>query len=173
MKALQAKQKNESELEKAHEKLNLLRREQEEMEQDALVVISAVEAAKALMAEKEEELKEISKKFETLKSVVSKIKCVEIDLREEMKKITDEITANKNDMKEWHLKILQLQKQHMDDQIEFNLAVQSAISSSSASNENENIESLPTLAIEQLEYANRDCDELKREINLLETEKDK
>lgn len=56
------------------------------MEQDALMVIQALEDAKEKMVSKEQALKSITKTFNELKHVLSGIKTVEVDLNVELGK---------------------------------------------------------------------------------------
>ena len=78
-----------------------------------------------------------------------------------------------------------LRRQHVEEQTEFNAAVATALaaaaaasnvpssSSSGSAVEPSHVETLPQLRPEQLELAERDSEDIKREITVLEAEKNK
>lgn len=188
IKAQQARAKFEKEVEKLQEKLNALLAEQAEMEQDALAVINALEEAKVLMEQKEIFLKSIEKQFNELKAAVNKIRSVEIDLQVELDKTSKDIAHAQEEANAWQAKLETLRQLHIDEQTEFNAAVSAAMaaintanapSSSSGKaaavtdNVQVQVEVLQQLRPEQLDLAERDVDDIKREITVLEAEKDK
>lgn len=171
------RQKSEQELAKLDSKVKDLIAEQKEMEDDALLVIQAVEAAKTQMTEKEQELKNITKEFNDMKVAVSKIKSVQVDLQVEIERNQKDIKENKEVANGWKLKLDAIAKAHLDEQKEFSMALQSATSNIPLTGENKDVavefETLPTLSTEELAANSANVEELKRTINLLEAEKDR
>ena len=101
IKAANAHKKASEELEKVNSKLEDLVKEKSEMENDALVVIQAVEAAKTFCTQKETELKAIESEFHQLKDSVSKIKKIEIDLQNLVDDCKLKVTDNKKQLNHW------------------------------------------------------------------------
>ena len=187
-KAIVAKEKNEEEMIKLEEKLKLLVKEQKEMEADALVVVQAVEAAKEKMVQQDTQLKTITKDYNDMKASMAKIKSVELDLTAEIDKISKELKENLDQANKWRKEIDNLQKIHLDEQKEFNGSVKLAMAAAAAlmgtsavasedkmdvEDDESSLESLQVLRPDQLAVARLDVDEIKREINVLESEVEK
>jgi structural maintenance of chromosome 4 len=198
-KAAAAKTKAEQELTKAEGKLADLVAQQKQMEADAMEVVNAVEAAKGRMAGLETQLQTSSKEFHDLKSLVGKFKAVEIDLGEEVSRLAGELKEHKITAKRWGQEAEAVRKQHIDEQKEFLAVVRSvepvlrptAAASKSADSppaspmkvcaagdesvpiptEEEQLEQLPVYTAEQV--AAQDTEELKKDINALEIQKNK
>ena len=165
-----ANEKNSIENEKVLIKLEKLEKEQKDMEQDALLVITAVEEAKTLMAEKEEQVELLLKQYNEIKITVTKIKNVEIDLQSEIERINKEMSENVNSQKLWNDKLIEIQTEYSNEQMEFNTAVNAILP------ENERINTfdvLPILSEEELQEVINDTETIKREINHLEKEKER
>lgn len=170
----QSRAKSEKEAEKYEEKLQEIVAEQKSMEQDALLVINAVEAAKEKMLEKERELKIIAKDFNDIKAIVARIKSVEVDLQVEVDRNLKEKSENEEVAGAWSQKLEVIQKEHREEQLEFLSAVQTVSPPGvSAVAPVADIETLPILTTEMLQLAVADVDDLKREINVLEAEKER
>jgi len=187
-KATVAKEKNEEEMIKLEEKLKLLVKEQKEMEADALVVVQAVEAAKEKMVQQDTQLKTITKDYNDMKASMAKIKSVELDLVAEIEKISKELKENLDQANKWRKEIENLQKIHLEEQKEFNGSVKMAMAAAAAllgtsaaaaedkmdvEDDESSLESLQVLRSDQLAVARLDVDEIKREINVLESEVEK
>jgi structural maintenance of chromosome 4 len=198
-KAAVAKTKAEQELTKAEGKLADLVAQQKQMEADAMEVVNAVEAAKGRMAGLETQLQTSSKEFHDLKSLVGKFKAVEIDLGEEVSRLAGELKEHKITAKRWGQEAEAVRKQHIDEQKEFLAVVRSvepvlrpsAAAPKSADSppaspmkvcaagdesvpvptEEEQLEQLPVYTAEQV--ADQDTEELKKDINALEMQKNK
>ena len=119
--------KAEQEMVKAEAKLADLIKQQKEMEADAMEVINAVEAAKALMVGLEEQLQGSSKEFHDLKALVGKIKNVELDLTVEMERVSHELKESKATAKKWFQEAEAVRRQHLEEQKEFLAVVRSVV----------------------------------------------
>ena len=117
-KSMKAKQKNEKEVETTNNKLEKLKSDQNEMETDALAVVNAVEEAKKLMINQEEELNKITESYRSLEEEVANIKSKEVDLitmREELSRTNKEYLHN---IKHWEKELRRVQKQWRHDKAE-------------------------------------------------------
>jgi structural maintenance of chromosome 4 len=195
-KAAAIRTKAEQECEKAEAKLVQLVAQQKEMEADALEVVTAVEAARELMVGLEQQLQTISTEYHDLKSQVGKLKNVEVDLNVELERIAQALKEHKLSAKKWRIEADAVRKQHEEDQREFLAVIRSAIPAAAAApavvaatvesdsamavvdeqaesttDTDAEIECLPILAAEDL--LDMDAEELKREINALEAQKNK
>ncbi len=192
-----ARAKAESELAKVQEKLASLVAEQNEMESDALAVVTALEAHKERLAEMEQAMKGITGEFAELKAQVAKIRAVEIDLGVEAERITTEMKESADLAKNYHKQAVLVRKQHIDEQREFSTLIKSVVmpphpstlkaAAAVAEPANEDamdvdepaadrapadaVEELPILSAEELSEV--DTEETKREIGLMEAEKNK
>lgn len=187
-KAISSKEKNDEEILKLSEKKKALEQEKKEMEADALAVLQAVEAAKEQMALHDAQLKAVTKDYNDMKASMAKMKSVELDLVAEIEKISKDLKDNLVDAQKWRKEIDNLQKIHMEEQKEFNSSLKIAMAAASAlmgtaaipsedkmdvENDDNGIESLQVLRPDQLAVARNDIDEIKREINVLESEVEK
>lgn len=191
-KASTAKSKAEQDILKAEEKLAALVAEQKEMEADAVQVIAAIESAKAKMAELEEGLRTKTAEYNELKALVAKIRSVEVDLAEEVEKTSKEIEQCEATAKQWFEEANIIRQQHIEEQLEF-MTVANSIESGKGDkseqsvsaegeedmdvetddthNDHSGLEKLPILAVDELGQLN--TDELKRDINILEAERNR
>lgn len=200
-KAAAARTKAEQEMAKSEAKLSELVAQQKQMEVDAMEVVNAVEAAKARLAGLETQLQTSSTEYHDLKNLVGKFKAVEIDLGEELGRFATELKECKATAKKWAQEGEAVRKQHIDEQNEFLAVVRSVapvmrpVAAARASTETDNApgspmkvcaagdESVPvTEAEDELEHlaiytpeevARFDTEELKRDINALEIQKNK
>lgn len=199
-KASQAKAKAQQDLQKSEEKLEGLLKEQKEMEDDALQVVEALEAAKAKLAELEGQLESSAKEYHDMKAAVSKIKEVEFDLTAEVDKIKHDLHEETSTRDRWTKEAEAIRAVHSQEHAEFvstvktetakilashKKATETTASSSASANagstamdvdeadhdDEEDTDDLPIYPAEELvEYKSED---LKRDINVLETERNK
>lgn len=188
-KASQLRLKAESEMTKLECKLRELVAQQKEMESDALEVVNAVEAAKVRMVGLEAQLQSISKDYHDIKNRVAKAKTVELDLMEEMEKITVELKECKATCKKWRREAEAVRLQHVSEQREFNAVVRSVMLPGSASTTDgspmkidrpeEEAADSDDASLEHLTVFNKDemlqfdPEELKRDISIMESQKNK
>lgn len=126
-KAANLRLKAEQEMAKAEEKLAVLVAQQKEMEADAMVVVNAVEAARARMVGLQEQLQGSSKEYHDLKTHVGKMKSVEIDLTVEMERFASELKELKGTAKKWAQEADAVRRQHIEEQKELLEAVRSVV----------------------------------------------
>ena len=204
-KAIQIRMKAELDMNKSDNKLNELIAQQKEMEADALEVINAVEVAKEQMVGLESDLQTITKEYNDLKSTVSKVKTIELDLTVEIERINSDLKEVKATAKKWYKEAELIRQQHVQEQREFNTVVRSVIEVNAqlltqnnptttsttidtggspmkidkleSVNDNNTIETDDTLdqlsIYDVIELKNYDAEELKRDINIIETVKNK
>jgi structural maintenance of chromosome 4 len=180
-----AKKKNVAEEEKLREKMAQLEAEEKEMEADAMVIMEAVEAAKAKQEQQAEELKRISGEYEAVKTLMEKIRSVEVDLNEEIDKTKRELRETTAQVKHWQKELETLRQQHAEEANEFSMLSDASMQKSSTEMDTDAgaeaerssaADALPVLLKEQLEGYSDDRgyhNDLKKEINLLEAERDK
>ena len=179
-KAAAVRSKYEEELKNCQEKLVSLTKEQDEMESDATAVNEAMETAKVKMADQEVILKQITTEFNSLKTSVEKIKGSEIDLAEEIRTSAKVLKENQQKLENHKKNLELLRKCHIDEQREFNTAVNDVMktkkpAASSASSSSDtgavameedtsdaavpvelNLEELPQYTLEELEEQQKD-----------------
>ena len=189
-KAVQLRLKAETEMTKLDTKLRELVAQQKEMESDALEVVNAVEAAKVRMAGLEGQLQSISKDYHDIKGRVAKAKTVELDLTEEMEKLGAELKECKATSKKWRREAEVVRQQHLSEQREFNAVVRSVLPVSSAAasttdgspmkiDRPEEAADPDDASLEHLtvfgkdEMLQFDAEELKRDISIMESQKNK
>ena len=175
--------KSEEDIAKINEKHAALLEEQKIMEQEALVVIQAVDEAKEKMSVEEEKLKSMTKEYEEIKANLQRIKRVEIDLNEEIEHISTDLKKENDKVNSWRKDLDSLRKLHIDEQNELNSTINDALSVLKPSGVTDGaapvmefkpeIESLPVLSNDMLGVATSDMDEIKKEINLLENSREK
>jgi structural maintenance of chromosome 4 len=173
-KAQAACEKLEKEVLKFESKLKELVKEQQDMEHDALLVAEAVEAAKAKMVDTEQQLGSIKVAFDKMKTDVKKIEEVEVDLQNELEKSNKDLHEHMNTAAGWKKKLDAVRKAHVDEQVDFQTSIESAIGSASAVVKEvlaKEIETLPDLSEEMLETAIEEVETLKKELSILEAEK--
>ncbi|KAJ1435269.1 RecF/RecN/SMC [Ochromonadaceae sp. CCMP2298] len=190
-KAAALRVKAEGDCAKAEAKLADLVAQQKEMETDALEVVNAVESARERMVDLEAQLQSISKEFHDLKALVNKVKTVELDLTVERERIASELKECKSMCKKWRLEAEAVRAEHTDEQREFLAVVQAATapaptpapssdggspmkvacSPQKGAVEADALEALPVLVEEEL--SRLDSEELKRDINIMEAQKNK
>lgn len=192
VKAANSHKKASEELDNVNSKLEELLKEKAEMENDALVVIQAVEAAKTFCAQKEAELKAIEKDFHELKETASKIKKVEIDLLNLVDDCKLKVTENNKQLNHWAKALDDLRSKYneeMREQAKYTqkyitpasvLGAESVIETASedAMDIEPNIEELPIYEVEDLlqkygKDSDGGIDDLKKHIASLELEREK
>jgi structural maintenance of chromosome 4 len=193
-KSTSALKKAEADMTKTQGKLTALLAEKDEMEEDAMLVINAVEGGKKKLQTLEDKLKSSTEEYKKLKTAVSKVKTVECDLTLELDKVKEEIHTSVADAKRWRAESTAVRKEYADEAREFSKLIKSVASSSSSSSaggavggdEHEMMDDdassdmqqaeaegavLPLHSMEELRAVDQDA--LKREINHLEAEKRK
>ena len=180
VKAASAREKVEVELSKCKSKLDELREEQQVMEKEALLVIEAVEKAKACMLKQEEELKSITAEYSMLKDLSAQLKVTEIDLKNDLNGLSKKLDAQEAVRKSWQTKLAEIRAKHIEDQEQFNAAVASCVgehiepfAADTAASEpaNGELEVLPVLSDDALGARRTNCDEMLHEIAELEQQK--
>lgn len=169
-----AREKLEKEVLKFDVRLKELVKEQRDMEQDASVVAEAVEAAKAKMENTEKQLNSIKANFDKLKADVKRIDEVEVDLQNEFDKSNKELQDHLSTAAGWKRKLEALRKAHVDEQLEFQTSIESAVGNTSAVFQevmSKEIEALPDLTEDLLERAIADIEILKKDLSIAEAEK--
>lgn len=196
-KARVAREKAEADLVKAEEKLGELVEEQKEMENDALLVVQAVESAKTQLAALEDVLAQSSQLYNEINAQVQKAKAAEVDLHVDFDRISAEMKELSAAATHWRKEGEALRKQHEEEELDFLRTVralaaeqqQQPVSTTTASaveenkmevdGEGEDHHSLATASVESLpRFTDEDLDsfridEIKRDINILETERNK
>ena len=191
-KCLAAREKAEQDLTKSQEKLEQLVKEQKEMEADALVVVNAVEAARSELSTLEDTLKSSTKEYNDLKAVVANVKSVEVDLNIEMQKIKHELKEQTDVSKKWRKEAEVVRNEFNAELKEFQLAMSSVKASMKTTSSaiikdkedvdkmdtdnddvtaEDEVEQLPIYTSEQLEEWQ--VDEVKKELNIVESERNK
>lgn len=115
----------ETELQKTEQRLHALVLEQQEMEADAMAVVTALEESRGRLAVMEEGLKTISAEYTALKALVAKVRAVEVDLEVEVERIAAEIKESSDVAKKYHRDSAMVRKQHLEEQVEFNAVIRS------------------------------------------------
>jgi structural maintenance of chromosome 4 len=182
-KANSAHTKAAVELEKITAKISDLQREKTEMENDALVVIQAVEQAKTLMVAQEQQLSSTQKEYDALKNEVKKISIVQVDQKDEIDKCVVIISENEKQKIAWERKLDELRVKYMEDAREnLKFSVSAAPQRNAFHCEGgmevdtaatEQIVELPVLNEEELERAKDNVPNLKKQVCLLEEESNK
>jgi structural maintenance of chromosome 4 len=138
VKASAAKVKGEKELEATQQKLLDLEKEQQEMEADAMAVIQAVDNAKTMMQQQEEELKTITAQFGEMKKKLTDIKTVVVDVESELRKCEVVVHDNKKKIDHWSNELVKLREVHRSDLLdrvkEMKVALHTARKAALASN---------------------------------------
>ena len=151
------------------------------MENDALTVVTAVENAKARMAAQEETLRGITVEFEEIKKVVSKIRDVEVDLKQAIEEAARLLKDSEKEQQHWSKELRIVQKTHLDDQRDFNATVRAilqdkaSVAPQAAAEVQEpepELEALPTLSEERLLALVGSVEEIRYEMHVLEQVRD-
>merc|ERR1711871_1345186 len=190
-KAASAHKKASEDLEKVNLRIQELVKEKVEMENDALVVIQAVEAAKTFCSQKEVELKSIEKEFHELKEFVSTIKKVEVDLQNLLDDCKLKVAENKKQLSHWNKALSDLRNNYneeMKEQVKYthryNVPATAAATTEFTAGNKEDamdveppIDALPIYEADDLlhkygEDSNGGIEDLKKQIALLEAERE-
>ena len=181
-KAAAAFKKTSTDLANVQSKLEELTKEKAEMENDALVVIKAVESAKSFCEEKENELKSIEKEFHELKEFVGKVKRVELDLQLLVDDSKQKIAENQKQTNHWKKQLNSLRSKFSEELKDHQAFLQRMAGRKTTSEDDMEVDSpvedLPLFTSEELlsKYGKGTCDsieDLKKSIALLEAEREK
>lgn len=114
-KARAAKESAEDELEKCRATLEEKKAERKSLEEDALKVMQAFEAVKALEAEKRQALEAVTEECEELRQSQSKVKVVEIELLGQVDSCEKQVTECKRKLDHWASAIENLRAKAAED----------------------------------------------------------
>jgi len=196
-KARSAKAAAEMQLEECKTTLESKVEEFKALEEDALHVLQSFEKVKGTEAEKREALEAVTKECEVLKKAQAEVKCVEIELLGHIEAFDKQITDCGKKVEHWNVEILEL-RSAADEDDDFDLSddeeemedmapvfdasddtavdaeMQDAVKSGIDDAPKESAQkmpksSLPVLSVAALEKY--DKDEIKDDINVLETER--
>ena len=170
------------ELSKATTKLAAYQNELAEMEEDAITLIQAQEAAVHSEVLQGEQLHTLDVSHTALQKNIKKLRETETKLTEEFEKAEHSLKTKNFDASAWRQKLESVRAEHTAEQIEYNADVNEVLASlrknidtlnscpsvTSVTEEEQRIEILPDLSPENLESEKGDLEEIKREIELLE-----
>ena len=170
-------------LSKATTKLAAYQAELSEMEEDAITLMQAQDAAVHSEVVQGEQLHTLDVSHSALQKTIKKLRETETKLTDEYEKAEHQLKTKSVEASSWRTKLESVRAQHTEEQVEYYADVNevlasirkniessssSATSSTSAIEEEQKIEILPDLSPENLESEKDDLEEIKREIELLE-----
>lgn len=172
-------------LSKATTKLAAYQTELSEMEEDAITLMQAQDAAVHSEVVQGEQLHALDVSHTALQKTIKKLRETETKLTDEYEKAEHLLKTKSVEASTWRTKLENVRAQHTEEQMEYYADVNEVLasirkniesSSSSATSststsvieEEQKIEILPDLSPENLESEKDDFEEIKREIELLE-----
>ncbi|KAF0686286.1 Aste57867_21892 [Aphanomyces stellatus] len=167
-KALEKSQKNKEKMDKEKiangEKLEKLRTEYKQIEDNAAAVCDKHEAAKALLEEHSSVLEDKRKEYETLKKTVDGLASAEVDLVSQLEECEKLLAENEKKVKYWSAKLAELYEKFARDEEDFELLLDQPDKDGTAK------PGLPQIDVAELEKCNEE--ELKYEISILHQQRD-
>ena len=171
-------------LSKATTKLAAYQTELSEMEEDAITLIQAQDAAVHSEVVQGEQLHTLDASHTALQKTIKKLRETETKLTDEYEKAEHQLKTKSVEATAWRSKLETVRAQHTEEQMEYYADVNEVLasirkniesSSSSATSsvtsvieDEQKIEILPDLSPENLESEKDDLEEIQREIELLE-----
>lgn len=170
------------ELSKATAKLAAYQSELAEMEEDAITLIQAQEAAVHSEVIQGEQLHTLDASHTALQKSIKKLRETETKLTDELEKAEYLLKSKSSEAAAWRQKMKSVRAEHTEEQTDYNADVNEVLASlrkniessgscpgaASVVEEEQTIELLPDLTPENLESEKDDLEEIKREIEILE-----